>query len=97
MGTNDLVSRFTTLTNLQTLDVSGNEEVTDSGLLQLTRLRSLQILDKSNTCITRQGFAKLKASIDGYSGGTVLEEGYILYNPLMSRRSRRVKFFPNTL
>jgi len=97
MGTNELISNFTTLTNLQTLDVSGNEEITDTGLLQLTRLLSLQILDKSNTCITRHGFSKLKSVIDDNCGQSTLEEGYILYNPLMSRRSRRVKFFTTTL
>jgi hypothetical protein len=52
------------LTLLESLDISGNPQITDKGMVHLKALERLQALYLANTSITDKAFAELK-SLDG--------------------------------
>ncbi|MFN3151704.1 hypothetical protein [Bremerella sp.] len=49
--------------NLKHLDISGNPEVTDAGLVHLASIKSLQVLRLFDTKVTKQGVEKLQAEL----------------------------------
>jgi hypothetical protein len=57
--------KLTRLASLRTLDLSGNESVTDKALRHLMPLKSLRELNLVGTRVTAEGIAKLRAALAG--------------------------------
>jgi len=76
------------LTNLKTLDISGNPGFTERGIQNFTTLTKLELLDVSNTQITIDSLLILKRQLKD------LQIGYkeLYGNPLM-QKSKKLKLF----
>jgi len=82
------VAKLTQLTNLDTLDISGNPNLTNACTENFSNLKNLTLLDTSNTTITVETILELKKSAKD------LQVGYkeLYGNPLM-QRSKKMKLF----
>jgi len=82
------IRKLQALTDLETLDISGNPVLSNNCLEEFNLLKKLRLLDVSNTLITQEGLMNLKQY------ASKLQIGYkeLYGNPLM-QRSKKMKLY----